>query len=110
MRNVIVGGICILALSTNTWAAGDPAAGAEHFKLCVGCHGPEGQGIEEQGAPRIAGQHASYLVRQLRNFRTGLRGSQAGDNYGALMSNFARSLPDEQAVEDVAAYIASLGK
>ena len=109
MRHVIAGGICILALSTNAWAAGDPAAGAEHFKLCVGCHGPKGQGIEAQGAPRIAGQHTSYLVRQLRNFRSGLRGAQAGDDYGSLMSTFAKSLPDDQAVEDVAAYIASLG-
>jgi cytochrome c553 len=110
MRDVILGSICLLAIGGNAWAAGDPAKGAELFNMCMTCHGEQGQGIEAQGAPRIAGQNASYLVRQLQNFRTGLRGAQVGDDYGALMSNFARMLPDDQAVEDVAAYIALLDK
>lgn len=36
-------------------------------RACAGCHGASGTGSETR-APRIAGQHASYLLSRLRNF------------------------------------------
>ena len=38
----------------------------------------------------------------------GVRGTHDNDQYGQLMSNFAKSLPDDQAVRDVVAYIETL--
>lgn len=35
---------------------------------CSACHGAQGEGKDD--APRLAGQHARYLVRQLRVFRS----------------------------------------
>ncbi len=35
---------------------------------CALCHGPQGEGKDD--APRLAGQHARYLVRQLKVFRS----------------------------------------
>jgi cytochrome c553 len=41
---------------------------------CAACHGANGAGIPNQ-FPHVAGQHADYLVQQLRTFRTGERGN-----------------------------------
>ncbi len=44
---------------------------ARNVPACAGCHGEQAEG---QGAiPRLAGQHADYLYRQLRDFRSELR-------------------------------------
>ena len=64
--------------------------------------------VQNQIDAGLAGQHGWYLKRQLMNFQAGLRGAQPGDDYGALMSNFARTLPDEQAIDDVVSYILTL--
>ena len=39
----------------------------ENVIACSACHGPKGQGIE--GFPRLANQHADYLVKQLNVFQ-----------------------------------------
>lgn len=87
---------------------GDAGKGKEHFAFCVQCHGENGQGMLQSGAPQLAGQHAWYVVRQLQNFRAGIRGSHEDDEYGQLMRSMAKTLPDEQAIKDVAAYVAGL--
>ncbi|HET7524624.1 MAG TPA: c-type cytochrome [Burkholderiaceae bacterium] len=68
---------------------------------CTGCHGPSGSG---QGAyPRLAGQHADYVVKQLTVFqRTNDRPE------GAVMTVVAHELT-QQNIVDVAAYVQSLG-
>ncbi|MEP7244345.1 MAG: c-type cytochrome [Gammaproteobacteria bacterium] len=40
---------------------------------CSTCHGPEGQGTQDDYFPRIAGKPQGYLLNQLRNFRDGRR-------------------------------------
>jgi cytochrome c553 len=65
---------------------------------CQACHGAQAQGSE--AVPRLAGQHASYLVRQLQFFKAGLR---ANDR---VMLEVCGSMTDEQ-IEAVAAYAAS---
>ncbi len=107
---VLVVSLGLLAGSP-AWAAaqeGDAQKGKTHFMICQSCHGEKAQGTPAQGAPRLAGQHPEYLRRQLFNFRAGLRGTHENDQYGQLMSNFAKGLPDEQAVRDVVAYIETL--
>ena len=49
-----------------------------------------------------------YLVIQLEKFRTGLRGRHPDDIYGAQMVPFSMTLPDEEAMRDVVAYINTL--
>ncbi len=85
---------------------GDAERGRGLYQTCQTCHGAQGQGSTAMNAPRLAGQFPWYLQRQLQHFRQGIRGGE-GDAYGALMAPIARALPDEQAVADVVAYIAT---
>jgi len=93
---------------TQALAAADPAAGAAQYAVCMACHGPSGEGNPALNAPRLAGQPAWYLRRQLHSFRNGLRGVHIDDTYGAQMRAFAAMLPDENTIRNVAAYIESL--
>jgi cytochrome c553 len=38
---------------------------ALYAQKCASCHGESGQGNEKKEVPRIAGQHAGYLARQI---------------------------------------------
>ncbi|HBR60445.1 MAG TPA: cytochrome c oxidase subunit II, partial [Deltaproteobacteria bacterium] len=58
-------------------------------------------------SPAIAGQHDWYIVRQLQNFKKGIRGSDAGDTYGQQMSPMAMTLVDDTTINNVAAYIST---
>ena len=92
-----------------TLQGGDPAEGRRYWLAnCTYCHGIDGLGSEENGAPRLAGQSDWYVVRQLNGFRTGLRGTHPLDTRGRQMQAMATILPDEQAVLDVASFIASM--
>jgi len=89
--------------------ADDDAAsrGEAVFDDCAICHGDDAQGGEDFGAPKLAGQLDWYLIRQLKNFRGEIRGTQEGDEFGPVMQPMAADL-DDQAIEDVVAYIMTL--
>jgi cytochrome c553 len=70
---------------------------ARDIQACAACHGDKGQG--KGGAPRIAGQHAEYIVRQLNELRTKLRSHSMTE---ALRTVKALTAEDMQAV---AAYL-----
>lgn len=76
--------------------------------LCVSCHAENALGVPSMRGPRLAGLQDWYLEGQLIKFRSGGRGSHPDDVYGAEMKPFAEALEGEQAVQDVAAYIASM--
>jgi cytochrome c oxidase subunit 2 len=83
--------------------------GRNYFNaICGACHGGKGQGNPQLGAPRIAGQSAAYLARQLAAFGSGARGAQPGDRYGAQMRAVLTMLPDATASRDVVSYAATL--
>ncbi len=42
-------------------------------KMCADCHGERGEGDPKRHAPRLAGQHYSYLMRQFNWIRNGRR-------------------------------------
>ena len=91
-------------------AAGDPARGQAFYATCGACHGANGEGMQALNAPALAGQEEWYVVRQLQNFKNGIRGSNPQDTFGMQMAPMAMTLPDDQAIEDVAAYISSMPK
>jgi cytochrome c oxidase subunit 2 len=49
-----------------------------------------------------------YLVTQLKNFKQGIRGAHPKDLYGPQMASMAAMLGDDQAMNDLVAYINSL--
>ena len=59
-------------------------------------------------APRLSGQYDWYIKRQLENFKTGVRGTDPKDIYGAQMRPMAMILATDEQVLDVTAYIATL--
>ena len=87
---------------------GDPEAGKAAYAPCVACHGANGEGNKSLNAPRLSGQHDWFVVRQLENFKAGIRGTHAKDIYGQQMRPMAQILATEQQVNDVAAFIATL--
>ena len=87
---------------------GNPEAGKAAYALCVACHGANGEGNKALNAPRLSGQHDWYTVRQLQNFKAGIRGAHAKDIYGQQMRPMAQILATDQQVNDVAAFIATL--
>lgn len=101
--------LSMLMLFSPFAVAADAAVGEKLFAAtCVACHGAKAEGNPALQAPALAGQQADYLQRQLVQFRGGQRGAQAGDAGGAQMAPMAKSLADDAAVADVAAYLASL--
>lgn len=100
----------LLIYAASGAAAGDPERGKGFYAVCATCHGPNAEGLKEMNAPALAGQEEWYIVRQLQNFRSGVRGTNPADTYGLQMAPMAQVLPDAQAIEDVAAYLSSLEK
>lgn len=96
--------------SAGSMAAGDAAKGKTLFATCGACHGANAEGLEALNAPKLAGQEEWYIIRQLENFKNGVRGANPKDTYGMQMAPMAQTLPDAQAMADVAAYIKSLAK
>jgi cytochrome c oxidase subunit 2 len=76
--------------------------------VCAACHGASGEGNLAMNAPKLGGQGAWYLERQLRQFKQGARGTHDKDVYGKLMAPMAATLPDDAAIANVVAYIATL--
>ena len=69
----------------------------------------QGEGNPALNAPAIAGQDAAYLERQLRSFRSELRGNHKSDVFGAQMrAAAAATLVDDASVAKVATYVATL--
>lgn len=89
-------------------AGGDIANGQSLFAICAYCHGDRAQGNYMTNAPKLADQHSWYLKQQLTNYQQGIRGGHPHDLYGSQMQLMAKTLHDEQAVDDVIAYITRL--
>ena len=89
-------------------AAGEPERGKQLFQVCGACHGLAGEGNSILSAPINAGQDEWYVVRQIKNFQAGIRGADPKDIFGMQMRPMAATLVDDQAIQDVAAYVTSL--
>jgi cytochrome c553 len=89
---------------------GDPARGAALYAPCTACHGPDGSGNQALGSPPLTHMNDWYQLTQLQHFKAGVRGTKPGDANGALMRPMSMTLPDEQAMRDVIAYITTLAQ
>lgn len=54
-------------------ARGDPLRGELSFEVCMGCHDEAAVGEPDGSYPRLAGQHATVLIKQLTDVRAGQR-------------------------------------
>lgn len=76
---------------------GAPARGVPP---CLTCHGKEAL----PAYPRLAGQHAAYMVGQLQLWK---RGHNTATDHAAIMAPIAQQLSETQ-IKDVSAYFATL--
>jgi cytochrome c553 len=92
--------VCGAALLVSGQAlAGNAAAGKEKAKACAACHGADGGSPISPDIPKLAGQHADYLVKSLQGYKSGTRKNPVMAPMGANLS--------QRDMEDLAAYFSS---
>jgi cytochrome c553 len=77
---------------------GNPEAGETKATPCQSCHGPDGNSPSPEW-PKLAGQHARYLKKQLQDYKSGARSNP-------VMSSMAANLNDED-IKHLVVYYAS---
>ncbi|HUH38798.1 MAG TPA: c-type cytochrome [Spongiibacteraceae bacterium] len=98
MKTLMLGILILFGASGAALAAGDAAAGKAKTATCAACHGPDGNS-QAPTFPKLAGQHEKYLLKQLKDIKSGAR----------PVATMAGQLDDksEQDLADIAAYYAS---
>ena len=91
-----------VAAGEKLYRAGNPASGVA---ACMACHGPGGSGNPAANFPALAGQHAAYVEKTLKDFRSGSRANDAN----MMMQGVADQLSDAE-IAAVAQYIQGLSK
>ena len=71
---------------------------------CIGCHSPDGQGLAAAGFPHLGGQHASYIEKQLTDFR---EGDRTNDGDSMIMRGIAAKMSNKD-IKALASYIQGL--
>lgn len=90
--------ISLIMIATNSSYAADPAKGKTLSATCGACHGADGNSTNPTW-PKLAGQHAEYTHKQLKDFKDGNR-------VNAQMGPMVASLSDED-MADIAAYFST---
>ena len=88
--------------------SGDVAQGKAGYAICVTCHGANGEGNQALNSPKLAGQHDWYTVRQLKNYKSGVRGGDPKNVFDTQMRPMAMVLTTDAAIDNIVAYINSL--
>ncbi len=88
---------------------GDVEHGKQLYAVCTACHGPDAKGSAALNTPSLLDQDGEYLVRQLEQFESGVRGSSPSDTFGQQMRAIASTvLKSRGDAVDVIAYVMSL--
>mgnify|MGYP000022811258 CR=1 FL=1 len=88
----------LISVANVAVAADSVAGGTKAKEICSACHGVDGNSADPNN-PRLAGQHADYLAKALRDYKSGERNN-------AIMKGFAAALSKKD-IENLAAYFAS---
>jgi len=103
IRSIVVPAVSVCAIAAGTLseaaAAGDVSAGRHKALACQTCHGLDGKAKIPE-APNLAGQNATYLVKALKDYRSGARKND-------MMSLVAPTLNDAD-IDDLAAYFSAI--
>ena len=89
---------------------GDVIEGEREYASCAACHGARAEGNNELQAPALTGLNDWYVVAQLQRFVEGARGNDLDDSTGQQMRVAAQLLTGDDAIANVAAYIATLDR
>lgn len=103
MKNIIITLVLMVGVMGMVQAKGDVAAGRNKAALCMACHGPGGNSMVDM-YPKIAGQHAPYIKKQLVELKAAVSG-QVG-RAAPVMGPMALPLSDQD-MNDLAEYFSS---
>jgi len=78
----------------------NPFQGATDSQTCAACHGPNGN-TDVSAWPKLAGQHMSYLIKQLQDYQQGMNGPRPNE----IMHGQSITLNKQQLI-DISAYFA----
>ena len=92
----------LLDLGRQIYRAGIAAKGVA---ACSACHSPTGAGNAQAAFPALSGQHADYVIAQLKAYRTETR-----TNGQAMMMQQVAALMSDKEIEAVASYIQGLSE
>ena len=92
-------GIAAMGLGPATAEAADARAGRQKIVVCQACHGLDGLSKNPE-APNLAGQIEGYMVKALKEYRSGERKNES-------MNIVAKDLSDED-MADISAYYAAI--
>lgn len=98
MNKLIPAAACLFLAASAPAFADEASAGQKKSQACAACHGPDGNSTS-QDFPRIAGQHYDYLVRALRDYKSGARKNP-------IMAPMAEKLTQRD-IEELADYFSS---
>lgn len=98
MKKQLIAALVLVSATGFAHAAGDAATGKTKAAACAACHMADGNSMIPN-FPKIAGQHAPYTVKQLTEFKAGIRKD-------ATMFGMTAAL-NEQDMADIAAYFAT---
>lgn len=90
-----------IALGKKVYRAGNSESAVP---ACSGCHSPRGLGNAPAAFPRLGGQHAQYIEKQLRDFKAGKR---VNDGEAKIMRKVAQYMTDAEIIA-VSNFIAGL--
>lgn len=93
----------LVAMVVSLGASGqDAQVGKELYQAnnCAQCHGVEGLGLQEEEAPRIAGQYDWYILKALTDFKSKTRVNEK-------MYPFIQNL-SEADFKNLAAYVSTM--
>ena len=95
-----------LSASNVLASQGNAEAGKAKAITCAACHGPDGNALITM-YPKIAGQHADYIYKQLKEFKLGITSGGNEGRMDPVMSGMSMPLSDQD-MKDLSAYFASL--
>jgi len=99
MKKVAIALTLLVSLVGGANAAGNAEAGKAKAAMCAACHGADGNAPVAM-YPKLAGQHADYIVKQLKEFKSGARKDP-------IMMGMSAGL-SEQDMMDIGAHYQSL--
>lgn len=99
MKKLAFAAMVMFGAASAAHAAGNASAGQAKAAACGACHGVTGSAPLMPAYPKLAGQHASYIAKQLADFKASVRKDPTMNGMAAALS------PEDMA--DIAAYFSA---
>ncbi|WP_299809610.1 cytochrome c4 [uncultured Shewanella sp.] len=95
----------LATISSPAMAEGNAEAGKTKAIVCSACHGVDGNSMIDM-YPKLAGQHSTYLEKQLHDFRSAAQTAGKEGRMDPIMGGMSVALSDQD-IADLAAFYAS---